>query len=320
MSDFHFCVEARRVNLLSLAHRRPRLTLDTCLLQARDLGFLSYAKPTSYSPQVVSAAAQFCFERRLSSDGIILTGDLATTGHQLDIAVARDYAMADAVDGFVSQANRATLKASQLPLWVLPGNHDKYADNIATPRSRNFELTFGNLMPNFNKGVAHKVRRKRSEHVGIVFADFCLRERSDASNKLTGPYGQGRVHTDVLHEMESRTKYLRQKFPGITLVWAIHFAPYDCGNSLALIDWTLVAKSAVINRVTATLCGHTHVASVLKSAGHTTYCAGSAGAIDQEYSSSVHIIRLTSGSDPSVSRSNFAWDVSSGEFRQIKDD
>lgn len=315
LSDFHFCLEPRRINLLSLAQRRPRLTLDTCLQQTKDYGFVSWAKPTSYAPHIVSGAAQFCYAHKNAVDGIIITGDLATTGQQTDIAAARDYTLAAAGDGFLSQRNRPTLLASELPAWVMPGNHDKYADNAATPKSRNFELTFGSLMPNFSRGVGHKVRRKRDELLGLIFADFCLRERADATDRYIGPYGQGRVYHDVLHELEARTRDLKRRYPNITIIWAIHFAPYDCGSALALLDWQLVAKSAETHRVLATLCGHTHIAGMFRAAsGHKIYCAGSAGAIDQEDSSSVHIVDIITGRNPSIERRNFAWSKDLDEF------
>lgn len=300
--------------------RKDGLRLDTCVQQAKAFGFMSYAKPASYSPQITSATAQFCYTHSNVVDGIIITGDLATSGHPNDIAEARDFVCADASDGFLSARRKPTLASSSLPVWVIPGNHDKYADDFATPKCRNFELTFRAYMPNFARGVGHKVRRKGDSLLGIVYADFCLRVRSDAQDRVVAPYGQGKVYTDTLQELENRTRNLRTKYSGIVIVWSIHFAPYDCGYTLALLDWNLISQSAIKNGIILTLCGHTHIASKFQSAGNTVYCAGSSGAIDRENASEVHIVSIDVGKTLNVRRKNFKWDRSAGEFTRRNDD
>jgi hypothetical protein len=93
LSDVHFCTQPGRHNLISLMARRPRDYIDTCLRQAGELGFESLAKPVSFSPKIVSGVAQFCYQRSQQNDvdGILFTGDLATTGMMTDIGVARRF-------------------------------------------------------------------------------------------------------------------------------------------------------------------------------------------------------------------------------------
>src|SRR5712692_3859232 len=89
LSDIHFCVEPLRHNALTLIKRRPRDLIDTG--RAGGLGFLSVARPASYIPDIVSGVAKFCFDRRYISDGILITGDLATSGLMSDIRVAHSF-------------------------------------------------------------------------------------------------------------------------------------------------------------------------------------------------------------------------------------
>jgi hypothetical protein len=124
--------------------------------------------------------AQFCFERAFVVDGILLTGDLATTGMMIDIGVASSFIKEPAQSGFVTEKLFPTLKASNLPIFIVPGNHDKYLDNRGAPNCKNFALTFEVYMRNYLSGVGHWVRRKKSSVLGFISADFCLQRREDA--------------------------------------------------------------------------------------------------------------------------------------------
>jgi hypothetical protein len=160
LSDMHFCIQPMRQNAFTLFKRRPRNFIDTG--RRFGLGFLSLAKPASYVPDIVSGVAQFCFERAFVVDGILLTGDLATTGMMIDIGVASSFIKEPAQSGFVTEKLFPTLKASNLPIFIVPGNHDKYLDNRGAPNCKNFELTFEVYMRNYLSGVGHWVRRKKA--------------------------------------------------------------------------------------------------------------------------------------------------------------
>jgi len=219
--------------------RRPRELIDTGWKQSRNVGFLSLAKPASYIPDIVSGVAQFCFERSAVLDGILITGDLATTGMMSDIGVANCFINEPATRGFVTENRFPTLNASNAPMYLLPGNHDKFTNTRGSPNGKNFELKFGGHMRNFASGVGHWVQRKKEHFVGFVFADFCLLARGDALDKGMGPYGQGRVYQHVLDELRNRTFVLRNRYEGIYLVWVIHFASIAAIDFSSLIEVTL---------------------------------------------------------------------------------
>jgi Calcineurin-like phosphoesterase len=96
---------------------------------------LSLAKPASYVQEIVSGVAQFCFQRVNVSDGILMTGDIATTGMLSDIGVAYSFIAEEAVGGYVTRTRSPTLNTSNTPIYVLPGNHDKFVDGSGTPRA-----------------------------------------------------------------------------------------------------------------------------------------------------------------------------------------
>src|SRR5215467_2374046 len=128
LSDFHFCIEPKRNNALTLMKRRPRVMIDTFVNQIEDTSFSSFAKPASYNPDILSGVAQFCYERAKITDGIIVTGDLATTGMMSDIGVAYAFIADPAANGFMSGLFSPTLNHPGVRIHVLPGNHDKYTN------------------------------------------------------------------------------------------------------------------------------------------------------------------------------------------------
>jgi 3',5'-cyclic AMP phosphodiesterase CpdA len=312
LSDIHFCAEPMRHNALMLIKRRPRDLIDTG--RKHGIVFLSVAKPASYVRDIVSGVAQFCLERTHVADGIFITGDLATTGMMSDIRVAVAFVKEQAKSGFVTENLFPTLSPSRLPIFIVPGNHDKYRDNNASPNCKNFELNFDSYMRNCKSGVGHWIRRKKDRILGFISADFCLQDRRDALDKAVGSYGQGRVYEHVLHELKDRTFALRGKYNGIHLIWLIHFAPFDCGYRLRLIDFDGIIQSAISLGVVATLCGHTHKASKQQIDNHVVYCSGAAGCVDSEYDSRVHVIHIDVGEHCQISRESYIWDSGKHEF------
>jgi 3',5'-cyclic AMP phosphodiesterase CpdA len=320
LSDFHFCTEPSRLSALNLIKRNVRETIDTVRAQRQLFGIGSVAKPGSYVPSITSGVAQFCYKNAQSIDGIIVSGDLATTGMPGDIGVARAYVDDASVNGFRSESRKPTLQSARRPIYVLPGNHDRYANNFATTNSKLFDLAFDNYLHKFNGYVGYWVRRKTGRYLGFVYADFTLRARSDATSRL-GVFGQGRVYQDVFDDLKKQTFALKSKYSDINLCWVLHFAPFDCGSHLELVDWQQIAQAASAAGVSATLCGHTHSQAKIQAHGHTIYCAGSAGCVDSEDSSTAHIFRFEiHGGNFNVRRENYKWNGRQVNFERLADD
>lgn len=292
-------------------HRR----LDTTLQQAKTSGLSSFLRPASYVPEIVAGVAQFCFERAAVVDGLIITGDLATTGIATDVRAAHRFIAAPPTSGFYSAPRSPTLAFLDSDIiQVIPGNHDKFDDDLGTPNGRNFELRFNSYMPNFSSGVGHWIDEKEKQRLGFVLADFTLLTRFDATDKLIGAFGQGRVYQDVLDELTNRSLLLRRENRDIALVWVIHFAPYDCGHNIQLLDFNRFIDAALRLKIVATLCGHTHRSFKTVVDTHTIYCSGAAGCIDKEHDARVHLLRFDVAEGYFVSRDNFIWTPVQQEF------
>jgi 3',5'-cyclic AMP phosphodiesterase CpdA len=320
ISDTHLCIQPGRRNVLYLVQRNVRRNIDTIFQQAQGIGFASVLRPASYVPEIVAGAAQFCIEREAIVDGLIFTGDLATTGIATDINVAYSFITTPPTGGFYSSPRTPTL--AFLPpdiMHVLPGNHDKFDDDFGTPNGRNFELRFG-TMPNFSRGVGHWIDEKQGQYLGFLSADFTLRARGDAADKVVGAYGQGRVYQDVLDELVARSLQLRTQLPNIFLVWVIHFAPYECGYDIRLLDFDQVIEAAIRLKIVATLCGHTHKSFKMTIDQHIIYCSGSAGSIDKEDDSRIHMLYFNINDTCHVERENFIWDRDQREFMYFSRD
>jgi predicted phosphodiesterase len=100
------------------------------------------------------------------------------------------------------------------------------------------------------------------------------------------------------------------------LFWIIHFAPFDCGYDLQLIDFEMITRSALSLGVAATLCGHTHKASKHEIDNHVVYCSGSAGCVDSEEDSRVHVMHIDVDEDQQckITRESYIWDGNRHEF------
>jgi hypothetical protein len=217
--------------------------IDTVLQQARIMGFFSLARPASYVPDIVSGVAQFCLERIAVTDGIIISWDIATTGMMSDINVAYSFLADRSRNGFVSDARVPTLNVGDKPIHILPGNHDKYWNTKARPNCKHFELKVADYMKHLQCGVDHWVHRKREQYLGFVSADFALQSSMDAMDTVYGKCGQGRVYGHVLEELKNRALMLRTRYSAIRVIWVVHFAPFDCGYALQLIDFHDIVRA-----------------------------------------------------------------------------
>lgn len=320
LSDLHLCVQSERRNIPYLLGRNVRHIIDTVETQPQRLGLTSLFKPASYVPEIMAGVAQFCFDQADTIDGLIATGDLATTGMGLDIEAAYSFLSTPPASTFYRSTRSPTLGFLRDIAFVLPGNHDKFADLRATPNSKMFELKFAEYMPNFSQGVGHCVFEKQGRRLAFVFADFSLLSRFDATDKLVTVFGQGRVYQDILDGLQRRTLNLRRRFDNLHVSWVIHFAPFNCGLSLELLDFDQFIDRALHLKIRAVLCGHTHKSQKTTIDQLTIYCSGSGGCVDSEDDSRIHIIEYDVNADCTISRSNFVWDQNAFEFLRVAPD
>jgi 3',5'-cyclic AMP phosphodiesterase CpdA len=309
VSDFHLCIEPRRRNVLELFQRNPRSRLDTLSnlgSQTYKHGARSVLNPASYEPGQLSGVARFCNDWSDRIDGILLTGDLCTTGLIDDLKVADVFLRQPATAGVTTSDNSPTISKLRSLVRLLPGNHDRYKDNSGTPNSNLFDLKFDEFMPNFRDRVGYWVDSKQHQTIVFVFADFSIRSKGDVPKGLH--LGRGKVYEDILSAVIETTVLQKSKYRDAHVVWVIHFAPYDCGSTIQLDDAAKFTSAARTHGVAVVLNGHTHSPMFSSDGQCAISSAGASCAIDVSPFNTVHLIEFEIGSASVVlKKSNFLW-------------
>lgn len=323
LSDLHFCTQPWRTygNLFKRDLHKALDTFDKTSAPQNEWN--SVIRPASYIPEIASGVARFCHWLNGKFDGIIISGDLATTGRGGDLNVARSFVVDPPNYGPFIRYNEPTISGTTAAtnIHLVPGNHDRYQNDFAKPGSPHFSLMFEKpYMRNLKGDVGHWIKSKRGRNLGFVYADFSLRQRSDASNPVSGPYGEGKVYAETLTQLTRKTSELQER--GIPVIWVIHFAPYDCEQqSLELINFKKVTDTAKQLNVVSTLCGHTHNQEHIVVNGHPVYCAGSACCVDSKDKSKIHLLSIKVDQNVcSISRQNFRWSWDRDSFVEIAPD
>lgn len=321
LSDFHFCQQPLRKNALSLRGRRWADVIDTLSDQRKQLGFSSFFLPVSFDPEIAKGVAQFCADWQDGVDGIIITGDLATTGITADIRVAEQFIKEPAAAAHLTANRTPTISSFGLPVHLFAGNHDRYVNNAAKPFSNYFDFVFSDYMNLKSEFIGSWVSEKDGRHLAFVHADFSLQMRLAASfPRGAMAYGQGRVYVDVLDDLRNETIAIRQGIKGVHVIWMVHFAPYECGPALRLHDHQRLIDASRALGIEVILCGHTHEALAKSSASQIIYCAGSSCCVDNVGGCMVHVIDFDVNASLNVTRSTFVWDENNDEFVFLRRD
>ena len=252
-----------------------------------------WAWASSWDSAVFKAFADLTLELAEDGeiDGVILTGDIATTGAIGDLGRAHDvlYGPWDGVEKSMGRNRLPTLGAlgeSGVPLLILPGNHDGYAKRIRRKRpwysvgDDTFDSAFGVEWT----GPVMKYAPIVGEDVvvQVIGVDCRLRSRKDKEgHAMFSAMGQGRVYDDTLRLLEEITSDVRREHTGwrkLVLVWAVHFPPCYPGGGikLKLVDGEKLVAAAHRLGVAAVLSGHTHeqVKYNHPDMGCDVYCCG----------------------------------------------
>jgi 3',5'-cyclic AMP phosphodiesterase CpdA len=124
ISDLHLCTEPNRYNFYSLTKRTPSAKIDAAYNIAKSAvlhGPLAAFRPASFRPSPLAALAEFVFDRRASYAGIVISGDLSTSGLGVDLEVAFRFVDMTPNDLWYYYGG-PVLSADRRPLILLPGN------------------------------------------------------------------------------------------------------------------------------------------------------------------------------------------------------
>ena len=280
LADLHFSVYPSHVNPLDRRDKSRLHKAAWILERKRRSG--PWSLPTTFEPDVAVVLARDLKDKVQSKsiDGIIVTGDLATTGHERDLNVAKqfltgklgpEFVLSDLGGGFMNFF-------AALPVIVLPGNHDRYTENFAGwsqqfEAKRNFSPAWCGGYKHVNRVTAdsnskrlrYSVFEKGGEKLILVQADFSLKRWFDADLTMgvAGILGQGYAYNDVIKSLKALTARLRDKFSCRTVIWLCHFPPDPnddsaCPANMEMRYGSRLSKAASASDVKYILAGHIH--------------------------------------------------------------
>ena len=288
------------------------------LFQIRSGGLYS-----SHDEDLARAVAEFALHNRHIIDGIVITGDLATTGLLDDLNSALNYIDEPASVGVSTIGRTPTLSAAGLNLCILPGNHDRFSSELGAPGGTEFDRVFSKYWETGSR-IQSVIFERDGEKLAIVCADFSLIDENRAGpGHLLGRFGQGRVHDHVLRDLETETHELRTAHTRVGIIWAVHFPPQPPRNEwlLRLIRGEKLVSSARMHGIRHIIAGHIHSDLTYTAGakpGVAVYCAHSACSMSFDGGNGFQVLEIdATGSQVAISEEAYEWNDDEGEFIRI---
>lgn len=318
-SDFHFSIEPNRRHWFRRISRKfedcPE-TPEPTSTRYRGYGFCSY------HPSVAQQVAEFAYRNASYLDAIVCSGDLATSGTTEDLTAAKDFIFSVCKTKFVNGRLQPTLQGSMLPILIMPGNHDRYADSDGNSGSANFDLVFDSYWQTEHVPRIQTLElQKQNQKLCFISADFCLKKSSDAAGrpKMFAKRGQGKCYDDVLDNLVKTTNSIKDNDDATFVVWVLHFPPIDeAGEFLKLIDVDKFIKSVNDHNIKLILSGHLHKSINTTIQNSQIHVASTACGVDIVDGNLLHVIEIDLGGtpNPQFKRINFEWTKTGGFDRQ----
>ncbi len=239
-------------------------------------GLTHFTVAPAHSPGTLTRFLSFVRQKRKLLDGIIITGDIATTGRAFDLKKALSVV-------------QHRLNPIGINVALLPGNHDRW-----TPHRRGHDSAIMSFGYDPGGTVFHSIFSsywgpgdvcsftfaKDNLKVVAIAADLSLRTAQDAEIwRFINKHGQGKVYDDILNGLEKATLNALDNSEGTTAVlWAIHFPPLceNIASDMKLIGERMLLDKADELGVPIVLAGHSHVPSSYRALPFQTdvFCAG----------------------------------------------
>jgi 3',5'-cyclic AMP phosphodiesterase CpdA len=330
MATFHV-VHISDLHIAAQPHRAMAPTyVKQCVARKSVSGAQNVLRPSSYLPQtycpdVARKAAKLIFEQRHGKNLILMSGDIATTGLPHDLAVAHRYVAAPAAAhrGFRSDAGEATFNIPGLPVFLLPGNHDRFQNNLGLAGGRTFDFTFRDYWGRKRRFV--RVARMRDRASGdllvLVAADFCLFSDRDAmAPNFVYRLGQGRVRDEPLEELVGVTEEVLAGDETAALVWVLHFPPAAGASGVKdkykLLEYQRVLDAADDLGVKLILAGHIHHPTQFREGATIVQCAGSALSFFDIDGNWIHFLEIHAAGRAATlqRRIDYRWNEDQSDF------
>jgi DNA repair exonuclease SbcCD nuclease subunit len=283
-------------------------------------------RQSRFDPAVLEELARSAYFLRDHYDAFLISGDLGDSGGMDDLELAFDFLYATAQPSspaWLSARQKPTLQAAGKPIFLMPGNHDRYRSwPGGDPAGRNFDSVFSGGWSVGVTGVQGiPLPSKNNPFLWLLFADFTLAREGDATGSV-GKWGQGYVYEDRLRDLVSNTSAAQAN--NAAVVWVIHFAPefenhYQLKDSLRLLlGGSLMRKARDLN-IRHIFCGHTHQRKVYPERPPfdvSVHCAGTACCRAHNEDTSFHLVEIdvAAGQVTEVREKNVEL-TESGEFK-----
>lgn len=275
-SDLHLSRISDRLNpiLAPTADTLAKKSLSAFRAILKNRSWHAGFYPSTFNPDVAVELLRTLAKDFTSLDALVVTGDLATTGNDDDVAIARDYFFGKIPPDWNPASFYPSLTDSlPFPLVTLPGNHDRYETIALLPTSKAFERHFSDTW-DFGRqhvygidGVSDRVKlfalQKGTDALVVVLADLSLESRSSGEG-VWGWIGQGLATAEIVGDLVKSTEFVREQASeggvGAAFVWAVHFPPSfpNNGADLELLNSSELVGAAHDCGVHALLTGHTH--------------------------------------------------------------
>jgi hypothetical protein len=318
-SDLHIASSPDRIGLPDLYSYLRNEGFGEISARRRNGAWIS-----SHDDSLLEGLARLAYQRRGTLDGIVLSGDLATTGSSEDLAAAHAFVFSPAHYNWLDAEMAPTLQGAGVPVFLIPGNHDRAIGRLFLPGGREFDSRFGRAWSS-GQG-AQPLGRIEKQGIGLLLvgADFSLRRLLDSEALRLGWCGQGRAYRDIVKSLKRismehrRDCENRNVIPEV--VWVLHYPPEHPTEtrSLKLAESNFLVDSALHCGVQTILSGHTHQAVQydLRGGRSRVFCAGTASQYDPFEENWVHIVTI---SQDAVGRrtqvtEDFRWDDLSQEW------
>ena len=268
---------------------------------------------SSFDPSVLGRFTSFVHNNLGGRiDAVLLTGDIATTGLRHDLEVAYRFVTGPPhpVVQAVNTRMEPTLAGLRVPVWLLPGNHDRYVRTKLldySPGGRLFDHVFGTYW----RGPVQTFGPVNGPDISavVIAADFNLKSKRDRRGRL-GKYAQGRVYPAILDQLEQATidaRYehaARGRAEALAVVWAVHFPPkYPAlSRTMQLIESHQLIRRANYCDISALVAGHTHEPVRYSTPGmkFDVFCAGTVSQYYAPHGNHFQIINLNANDEGEI--------------------
>lgn len=288
-----------------------------------------------HDASLIKGLARFTHEQEASLDAILLGGDLAATGSEGDLSRAKEF-----VDGtpgavpWLTDRGQPTLGGLPDPgrIFVLPGNHDRYATATTPTGGRAFDRVFAHRWVAGQGAQLYPTLLKEGKAVQVVGIDLTLQSPGDGSSSRAA-FGQGRCYQEPLRAARHLSELSRRELVqrgavrsehDVAVIWLTHFAPLfpRVKKTLALLEGELLVYEAARTGVLGLLCGHTHLVQRYEARVEgrplDVLCTGTAGQRGERLDTAFQIVSVDfdHAGTAHLETETVRWSQSAGGWRQ----